>query len=200
MIGGTTIIAIEGTHGTGKTTLTYALASELTANGHPTKVVSEVVRRSPWFQEALRSDGMVEPHALLHLFADQLRLEIAATMHETTHVILDRTVFSCLGYWVLRSKEPEESMTLRACRSVAHVHGKHYDHVVYCGDRYPLAEMHDPLRDKDEAFRERADNEIRAAIDLGNVMRSDLPTGLIVARKVKWVTDMLRAGDHYVDA
>ena len=197
MIDNTAIIAIGCTHGTGKTTLRYALASELTATGHSTKVASEVVRSGPWFQYALRlGDGMVPPHALLHLFGDQLRREIEATLHETTHVILDRTVFSCLGYWVLRSKEVEGSTALPACHSVARAHAADYDHVIYCSDRYPLAVMQDPLRGKDETFRDLADVEIRSALEVGAVEPSELPTGLTVAEKVDWVTNRLTNGAY----
>lgn len=196
MIGRATIIAIEGAHGTGKTTLTYALSASLAAQGHPINVVGEVVRSSPWFQEALlRGDGTVEQHAFVHLFADQLRREIEATLH-STYVVLDRTVFSCLGYWDLRSRGNTSDGSAELLETFAAHYSASYDFVIYCHDRYPLERGQDPFRNTDESFRAESDQAIAAVLERNGVSCTSLPTGLTVSQKVSWAESLIFAHEQ----
>lgn len=186
------VIVIEGSHGTGKTTLSYAVAAALASAGHPVRLVGEVVRASPWFQDALlRGDGTVDELAFVHLFADQLRQELEAGRH-ATYAVLDRSVLSCLGYWRLRTRGEVSPAMVQAVEAVAREHCVCYDLIVYCHDRYPLARHGDPFRSTDEDFRTMSHEAIHSVVDrIGGRRAKSLPVGLAVPDKVRWVLDQL---------
>lgn len=85
-------IAIVGTHGTGKSTLSYILASEFKKMGKNVKIVQEVARTCPFGI----NDGMSVESALW-IYHEQARKEMEAEeKHEI--VICDRSVFDSFIY------------------------------------------------------------------------------------------------------
>lgn len=189
-------IVIEGSHGAGKTTLSYAIAAELASAGHPVRLVGEVVRASPWFQDALlRGDGTVDETAFVHLFADQLRQELEAGRY-STYVVLDRSVLSCLGYWRLRTRGQVSLAMLEAVEAVAREHCARYNIILYCRDRYPLVQLRDPFRNTDEDFRTRSDEAIQSVVGrIAGGRAKPIPVGLTVADKVQWVLAQLEPAE-----
>ena len=192
MIGRCKVVAIEGSHGTGKTTLAHGVAATLSAKGYPVTMVGEVVRSSSWFQEALlRGDGTLEVDGFIHLFADQLRQEMEATI-QSAFAVLDRTVLSCLGYWNLRVRSPRRTGQIReALEQVARLHAARYDVLVYSRDMYPLEDGQDVFRETDETFRMRSDRAIRACISRIGLRPIDIPRGFGVGEKIEWVVGRL---------
>lgn len=86
------IIAITGTHGTGKTTLSYQLAAHYKQLGHNVKIIQEVARSCPFPINA----GMTT-ETMLWIFFEHMRKELEA-MKSHDIVISDRTVFDSFAY------------------------------------------------------------------------------------------------------
>ncbi len=101
------LIAITGTHGTGKTTMSFQLAAEYKAKGANVKVIQEVARSCPFpLNQHMTSE------TAKWIYHEHRRKELeAARTHEI--VICDRTCFDsfvyaeCLGllglYWEQRA-------------------------------------------------------------------------------------------------
>lgn len=181
------VVGIEGSHGTGKTTLAHSLTAALSAEGVQVGCLGEVVRGSPWFQEALlRGDGRVSSDAFLHLVANQLRLEIEGTQYNRV-LVCDRTILSTLGYWELRlNPRHGDERLLEVLQGLAGWHTARYDMLLYCEDYYDLTLGEDPFRGRDAAFREASDESIRSTIERFGTPLEAVPRGLDPQTKTAW--------------
>lgn len=85
-------IAIVGTHGTGKSTLSYLLAAEYKKRGKNVKIVQETARNCPYPVNELMSQ-----EAALWIYYEQSKKELEAT-HKFEIVICDRSSLDSLIY------------------------------------------------------------------------------------------------------
>lgn len=91
------IIAISGSHGTGKTTAAYALAAELKrSQAGEVGVVCEVARRCPLPVYRIGHNATTR-QAQLWVFVEQVRAEIEA-VQRYEWVVSDRTIVDSIAY------------------------------------------------------------------------------------------------------
>lgn len=188
------VIAIEGAHGTGKSTLAYALTAYYKAHHVHAATLAELARESPFVEEAvIHGKENFDITAELHLFASQVAREmLLARYHEV--LICDKTVANVLGYsriFLRRNKIAFPSQMLKAVESFCRIYAKQYDAIVYASDFYELNATKDPFRPQDLAFQKQADESIRQVCKDINLTILELPLGLSLEEKVAWVTQRL---------
>lgn len=145
------VLAIEGTHASGKTTLTHALAAYYRERGIHLATVEEPARHSPFIEEiVVHGKGQFDLECEVDLFAAQLSAQLwAARQH--TMVICDKTIANVLAYaWLVLATPPRssEAATLSAMEAFCRVWAGVYDVVFYCCDRFALEQAGDLYRAK----------------------------------------------------
>jgi hypothetical protein len=170
-------VAFIGTHGVGKTTLCFDLASRLKRLDLGVDIVKEVARSCPL---PINRDTTLDAQAwILHA---QIAAEIeAATRYEA--VICDRSVLDNYAYMVARiGRRPEYEALVRHWVET-------YDGLF----KVPVlqAPSFDGTRDLDATFQLQIDSVIEEILDLLGVgcVRLDSP------RRPEWIDDVLRALD-----
>ena len=84
-------IGLISTHGTGKTTLAYEIASQLKKRGFKVKVISEVATEA--FEEGIPINEGTNLPAQMHVLLRHMAEELKATARGYEIVISDRSVF-----------------------------------------------------------------------------------------------------------
>ncbi|WP_412983427.1 ATP-binding protein [Nostoc sp. UIC 10607] len=193
------MIAIEGTHCTGKSTLALALTAYYKSHHIHTASFVEPARQSPFLEEILiHKKGKFDIFTELHLFAAQLTEElITARNHEL--IICDRSLVSVLGYArLLLTADPNsfESSMLNAMKSLCQTYSHIYDAVFYLSDMYDLQRTKDPFRGfimQEQVFQREIDLAIKEAYDAVGLKRVEVPTGMSLSDKVQWVVEQVGA-------
>jgi thymidylate kinase len=87
------VLAIEGTHASGKTTLTHALAAYYRERGIHVGTVEEPARSSPFIEEiVIHGKGTFDLETEVDLFAAQLSAQLrAARQHGDDHLRQDHS-------------------------------------------------------------------------------------------------------------
>ena len=92
------VIAVEGTHASGKTTLTHALAAHYRETGIHVATVEEPARHSPFVEEiVVHGHGQFDLETEVDLFAAQLSAQLRAARQHTM-IICDKTIANVLAY------------------------------------------------------------------------------------------------------
>src|SRR6266700_780046 len=96
------VLAIEGTHASGKTTLTHALAAYYRERGIHVACVEEPARHSPFIEEiVVHGKGRFDLECEADLFAAQLSAQLRAARQHTM-IICDKTIANVLAYaWLV---------------------------------------------------------------------------------------------------
>jgi len=93
-----TVLAIEGTHASGKTTLTHALAAYYREQGIHVTTVEEPARHSPFIEEiVVHGKGQFDLETEADLFAAQLSAQLRAARQHSM-IIADKTIANVLAY------------------------------------------------------------------------------------------------------
>jgi hypothetical protein len=195
---GCVLVAIEGTHACGKTTLVHGLAAHYRARGALVDITGEPARTSPFIEEiVIHGRGEFDLVAEVDLFAAQLTAQLRAARHQQL-LICDKTIMNVLAYARLVLDAPRGSHTAEVldamaefCRAWAPV----YDAVIFCPDRY--RQPADPFRAKVTHLQDATAAAVRAACADSGVALLDLPPGLDPATRIEWVAgcvDPLLAG------
>ena len=97
-----TVLAIEGTHASGKTTLTHALAAYYRERGIHVATVEEPARHSPFIEEiVVHGRGQFDLETEADLFGAQLSAQLRAARQHTM-IICDKTIANVLAYaWLV---------------------------------------------------------------------------------------------------
>jgi hypothetical protein len=184
---GCTLVAIEGTHASGKTTLVHALVGHYRARGVLVDCVGEPARSSPFIEETvIHGQGEFDLACEVDLFAAQLSAQLRAARHQQL-LVCDKTILNVLAYAhiVLDPDDGHTAAVVEAmsqfCRAWAHV----YDAVFYCPDQY---RQPDPLRAKVSQLQGSAAGAVRDVFAHAGVDLIDVPSGLSVDYRVAWVT------------
>jgi hypothetical protein len=193
------VVAVEGTHASGKTTLVHALTAHYGVRGVLVDCIGEPARTSPFIEETvIHGRGDFDLATEIDLFAAQLSATLRAARHHHL-LICDKTVANVLAYAGMMLPAPlggHVATVLDAmagfCRGWAPLT---YDAVFYLPDRY--RHPADPLRAKVAHLQAAtADAVRRACVDVG-IALVDVPAGLDVAGRVAWIArrvDPLLAG------
>src|SRR4030088_3327825 len=120
------VLAVEGTHASGKTTLTHALAAYYREQGIHVATVEEPARHAPFIEEIVgHGHGQSDLEAEADLFGAQLSAQLRAARQHTM-IICDKTIANVLAYaWLLLPPPPRspEAAVLNAmeafCRAWA---------------------------------------------------------------------------------
>jgi hypothetical protein len=189
---GCRLVAIEGTHASGKTTLVHALVSHYRAQGVLVGCTSEPARTSPFIDDIVIHDrGTFDLIAEVDLFGAQLTDQLRATRHLEL-LICDKTIINVLAYARLVLDTPAGSQAravLNAMTQFCTAWAPIYDAVFYCADNYD--QPADPMRAKVTHLQDAtADAVLDACTDCG-VALHHIPTGLTVDERVTWVSQQV---------
>jgi nicotinamide riboside kinase len=197
VIGCCRLVGIEGTHGTGKTTLAHALAARLKREHRNAGYAGETARESPFLEAAVvHGTGFMDVSAELHIFASQVAREQVLARHLEV-LLCDKTVVNVLAYarLLLTDPDPTTARLLAAMHDFCRAYATLYDAVLLVADRHDLGRTRDPYRPLDPALREAAEAElVRVCGELGLPL-ARVPPGLGLEGQVEWVLEHLdRAG------
>ncbi len=141
----TKVIAICGTHGTGKTTLSYKLAAAYKGLGKSVKIIQEVARSCPF----PLNDKMTKETALW-IYYEHARKELEAKRNNDV-VICDRTIFDSFVYAKhARIDEIDEQHN----QAINHTKSN-YDQILFVRPDIPISV--DSVRSPDLHFQKRID-------------------------------------------
>lgn len=145
-------IAVIGTHGAGKTTLSYLLAFNYKLENQSVKIVQECARSCPY----PLNEGMSK-EACMWIFNEQMRKELEAIrLHDV--VICDRSTIDSFIYAKAQNCfDAEDAVMMNSFRS-AEEHMKTYEQIIYMksGNVKPVA---DGVRSDDLEFQKRVEEQ-----------------------------------------
>ena len=181
------VLAIEGTHASGKTTLTHALAAYYRERGVHVATVEEPARNSPFIEEiVVHGRGGFDLETEVDLLAAQLSAQLRAARQHPM-IICDKTIANVLAYTWLVLETPPHSRAAAAlaameqfCRAWAGV----YDAVFYCCDHYSQHQPGDPYRAKVLDLQPAADRVVRANCGTVGQRVIDIPPSMTTAQRV----------------
>jgi nicotinamide riboside kinase len=145
-------ICIIGTHGSGKTTLSYLHAVKYKIMGYSTKIIQECARSCPY----PLNEGMTK-EACLWIYYEQMRKEIEA-MQKFDIVICDRGAIDSFIYAKAQKCFDTSDWHMEIVYKAACEWMHSYDEVIYVkpGDIKPIA---DGVRSDDIAFQKRVEEK-----------------------------------------
>lgn len=190
------LIAFDGTLSSGKTTLIYAVASELKANGMNCVVLSEPARESPLMEDiVLHNNGTFDLPLETDLFALHMIQCVRATRVGRL-IIADRTPVSTMAYTRLLihpSNEMEQDWFLSMEQFALHW-SRLYDIVFYCCDHFNIDLEQDPTRSKYVSMQQQVDDMTRKEYLKSGIELIDIPAGLTLDERKRFVLDALKSG------
>jgi thymidylate kinase len=186
-IGGGVLVAIEGAHGSGKTTLVMAVTACLKVAGWNAIAVAEVTRTSPFVEETAIFKGRgYSISSQLQLFASQIVQEnLAARHHEI--VVADRSIFNSVAYGRFLLEAPEDRDVLDAMNRLAENYGRFYDCIFYLDASWLDAGVNDAFRPTDSEFWHQANDSLISVLRHSGVLLLEVPVSLSLATMTDWV-------------
>lgn len=182
-----TVIAVEGTHASGKTTLVHALVSHYRERGIHITCVDEPSRNSPFMEEiVLHGRGTFDIVAELDTFAAQYTTQLRAARHHAV-LVADKTPMNVVAY--ARSLLPEQDAPvidamLGLCAATAHL----YDAVLYASDVYDPRQPGDALRSKVADQQAEVDKVLREVAAHAGITLIEIPRRLTTPDRVRWIS------------
>lgn len=188
-IHGCTILAIDGTHSSGKTTLATALTQHYQGIGLNAVYLPDPARESPLIAAVIADPAKSFDLTIeLDLFAATITQQIRATPGHRL-VVTDKTLANVLAYARLLLKKPQKHKPTfhaltRMCRA-----WQPYDLVIRCVDHFPIDVADDPYRSRVTELQEAADYAVGVALDEAGYPVVDLPAGLSTDQRIQWILD-----------
>jgi len=185
------VVAIEGTHASGKTTLTYALAARFREQGIHVATVEEPARHSPFIEEiVVHGHGQFDLAAEADLFGAQLSAQLRAARQHAM-IIADKTIANVLAYARLVLPDmpgSREAGVLAAMEGFCRAWAPFYDVVFYCCDSFSQQQDGDPYRARVLDLQPAADRVVRQTCAAVGQKVIDIPPGMTTAERVDWIT------------
>jgi predicted ATPase len=183
------VVAVEGTHASGKTTLVHALTAHYRARGVLVDCTGEPARSSPFIEETvIHGKGSFDLATEIDLFAAQLTTQLRTARHHQL-LICDKTVVNVLAYARLvlttRPGGPDAAVldAMEAfCRAWA---PDTYEAVFFCPDRYQ--QPTDAFRAKVSHLQDETATAVRDTCTLVDLPLLDVPAGLDLGQRVEWI-------------
>jgi thymidylate kinase len=143
------LLAFDGTHASGKTTLIYAVAASLRRQGVHVTTLGEPARTSPFVDDVvIHKAGDFDMALELDIFAAHITNSLrAARSHEV--VLCDKTPTNVLAYCKMLLKiEPAtwDADMADAMDGFCRAWGQAYDAVFFCQDHYGTRQRSDKYR------------------------------------------------------
>jgi thymidylate kinase len=184
-----TLVAVDGTHASGKTTLVHALTAHYRQRGVLVDCTAEPARTSPFIEDiVIHGQGDFDLPTEVDLFAAQISATLRAARHQQL-LICDKTLVNVLAYARMVLPAPagsQEAAMLDAmatfCRAWAPTT---YDLVLYLPDHY--SNLRDPFRAKVAHLQDETARAVRSAYDDVHVPLLDVPVELDVPERVTWI-------------
>ena len=184
------VLAIEGTHASGKTTLTHALAAHFREQGVHVTTVEEPARGSPFIEDVVvHGKGQFDLVTEVDLFAAQLSAQVRAARQHTM-IICDKTIANVMAYARLVLPAPPGSRAaacLEAMEAFCRAWAGVYDGVFYCCDQFAQEQPGDPYRSKVLDLQLAADRVVRATCATVGQHVIDIPPNMTTAGRVRWI-------------
>ena len=182
------VVAVEGTHASGKTTLVHALTAHYRAQGVLVECTGEPARTSPFIEETvIHGKGHFDLVTEVDLFAAQLSATLRAARHHHL-LICDKTVVNVLAYarMVLgATPDTHDAAVLDAMAGFCRAWAPTYDAVFYLPDRYQQSA--DAFRAKVAHLQDETATAVRDAYAQVGLPLIDVPAGLDVGARVAWI-------------
>jgi predicted ATPase len=186
-----TVLAVEGTHASGKTTLTHALTAHYREQGIHVTTVEEPARHSPFIEEiVVHGKGQFDLETEVDLFAAQLSAQLRAARQHSM-IIADKTIANVLAYARIVLPAPpgsRQAAVMAAMEAFCRAWAPLYDVVFYCCDNYAQQQAGDPYRAKVLDLQSAADRIVRQTCATVGQRIIDIPPGMTTAERVTWVT------------
>jgi nicotinamide riboside kinase len=184
------VIAVEGTHASGKTTLIHALTSYYREQGVHATCTGEPARSSPFMEEiVLHGVGEFDLIAELDAFAQQLTSQLRAARHHGL-LIADKTPLNVVAYARLllpAQDRPVVDAMLQLCIATSTL----YDAVLYTSDTYSPNQPGDAWCAKVADQQAQVDRILRGLAAQAGIALIDVPRGLTTTERVSWTSARL---------
>lgn len=190
------IIAFDGTHASGKTTLIYAVAARLRFEGLHVAVLPEPARSSPFVDDVvIHQAGHFDMLLELDIFAAHLTNCVrAARSHQL--VLSDKTLVNVLAYTrLLVDIQPGswDQEMVRAMETWCQVWGRAYDAVFFTQDHYGNAMGGtDRYRSRVTHLQDQADRAVREEYARLGPPIIEIPLKLDLEARCNWVIAAMR--------
>lgn len=194
MIRGKPLIAFDGTHASGKTTLKYHVAARLKEKGINCAVLSEPARRSSLVDDVvLRNVGAFDIPLEVDLIMNHISQCIRGT-RDGEIILSDRTPINVLAYTnkLVSSQNELENELIEKCSLVVGSWAKFYDLIFYCQDFYSADLLRDNLRSKVIDIQKDIDLETRRQYSQFDCKLQYIPAGLSLEEKSDFVLAIIR--------
>jgi thymidylate kinase len=183
------VIAVDGTHASGKTTLIHALTAHYRRHGINVAAMGEPARTSPFMEEiVLHARGTFDLAAEIDVFAAHLQLQLRTARNHQL-LIADKTIINVLAYARLLLDITPASLdatVLDALEGFCRAWAPTYDLVFFTHDHY--TQPADRFRNKVTGLQDTAATTLRQLYDDLNVTVLDVPSGLETAERVEWIS------------
>jgi predicted ATPase len=183
-----TVIAIDGTHASGKTTLVHALTAHYRRHGINVAAMGEPARSSPFMEEiVIHGHGAFDLIAEVDVFAAHLRYQLR-TARNHQMLIADKTIINVLAYArMLLDIVPGslDAAVLDAMETFSRAWAPTYDLVFFTHDHY--SQPSDGLRAKVAGLQDTAATTLRELYQHLDVPVLDVPLGYETDQRVEWI-------------
>lgn len=193
MIKGKILIAFDGTHASGKTTLKYLIAAKLKEKGINCVVLPEPARNSVLVDDVvLRNIGEFDIPLEVDLIMNHISLCIRGA-RDGEIILSDRTPVNVLAYTrlLVDSLDEMENGLLERCESLVEKWINFYDLVFYCQDFYQVDIAKDALRSKVVEIQSDVDLETRNLYERFGCSLQYIPKGFSSEEKANFIMDVM---------
>lgn len=184
------LVAIDGTHASGKTTLIYAVAALLRRQGIHVTTLGEPARSSPFVDDVvIHKSGDFDMLLELDLFAAHITNSVRAARSYQV-VLADKTPTNVLAYCkMVVAIEPDtwDARMVEAMEAFCRAWGPAYDAIFYCQDHYGTSQRGDAYRVKVAGLQQQADDLVRVEYERLNQPIIEIPRSLDIDERAAWV-------------
>lgn len=185
-----TVIAVEGTHASGKTTLVHALVSHFRERGVHITCVDEPARSSPFIEDiVLRDQGTFDVIAELDTFAALLSGQLRAARHHSV-LVADKTLINVVAYAQMLLPE-KDAPAVAAMMQLSAAAASLYDAVFYATDMFDPRQPQDALRSKVADQQLLVDQALRETAAKAGISLIEIPRGMTTSERVGWISRYL---------
>lgn len=188
------VIAIDGTHASGKTTLIHALTAHYRRQGINVAAMSEPARSSPFIEEiVIHEHGTFDLAAEVDVFATHLQYQLRTARNHQL-LIADKTVVNVLAYArMLLDITPDtiDAVVLDAMETFCRAWAPTYDLVFFTHDQY--GQPSDPFRDRVADLQDTAATVLRELYQQLEIAVLDIPLGYETDQRVEWIAQRVTA-------
>ncbi len=187
------LIAFDGTHASGKTTLKYQVAARLKERGVNCVVLPEPARRSPLIDDVvLREVDSFDIPLEIDLIMNHISQCIRGT-RDGEIILSDRTPVNVLAYTelLIPKKNKLEIDLLKKCRALIETWIMFYDLIFYCQDYYIADITKDNRRSKVVGIQKEVDIETKKQYNQFGCEIQFIPEGLSLDKKADFVMNLI---------